>query len=104
MSDIYLTIALTVILAIYVVLYLRTLSLDQIRAKVYEAFVEAERQFEHGENDDKLLYAVEAARAALEAAPIPTIVKAIIAPLVTTENLKKIISAWYQQVKILVQG
>lgn len=102
--NIYVTLILTVVLAVYVVLYLRTLGLEAIRGKVYDAFVEAEEQFAHGKNDEKLSYAVAAAKSALEAAPIPTIIKMIIMPLLTTENLKKIISAWYQQVKLLVQG
>lgn len=98
------TLITTVVLAVYIVLYLRAMGLDKIRAKVYEAFVEAEANFAHGNNDEKLAYAVSAALAALEAAPIPPVVKVIIMPFITTENLKKIISTWYQQVKLLVQS
>lgn len=102
--NIFVTVLLTVLLVIGEVMYARAQGLEKIRAKVYEAFVEAEARFEHGENDAKLTYAVEAAQAALQAAPIPAIVKAIIMPFLTTENLKKILSVWYQQVKLLVQS
>jgi hypothetical protein len=39
----------------------------------------------------------------LESLPIPAIVKAIVLPLITTENLTKIVDMWFKQVKALVQ-
>lgn len=97
------TIALTLILVVVAILYARTLTLDQIREAVYNAFLVAEANFNHGENEEKLGYAVQTARLALEALPIPAIVKAIVLPLITTENLTKIVDMWFKQVKALVQ-
>jgi len=97
------TVALTIVLLVFVILYLRTLTLEQIREAVYNAFLTAETNFNHGENTEKLNYAVQTARLALESLPIPTIVKAIVLPLITTENLTKIVDMWFKQVKALVQ-
>lgn len=101
--NIFATVFLTVTVLVFTVLYLRSLGLDKIREAVYKAFVEAEEAFEHGANDEKLSYAVDAAKTALKLAPIPEVIKVVILPFITTENLKKILSAWYQQVKFLVQ-
>lgn len=97
------TVVLTIVLLVFVILYLRTLTLEQIRKAVYSAFLTAETNFNHGENKEKLAYAVQTARIALEGLPIPTIVKAIVLPLITTENLTKIVDMWFKQVKMLVQ-
>lgn len=97
------TVALTIVLLVFVILYLRTLTLEQIREAVYSAFLTAETNFNYGENKEKLAYAVQTARIALEGLPIPTIVKAIVLPLITTENLTKIVDMWFKQVKALVQ-
>lgn len=97
------TVVLTIVLLVFVILYLRTLTLEQIREAVYSAFLTAETNFNHGENKEKLAYAVQTARIALEGLPIPTIVKAIVLPLITTENLTKIVDMWFKQVKMLVQ-
>lgn len=98
-----LTIVLTIAVIVIAILYAKTLTLEQIREAVYNAFLVAEANFNHGENEEKLGYAVQTARLALEALPIPGVVKAIILPFITTENLTKIVDAWFKQVKALVQ-
>lgn len=98
-----LTIVLTIAVIVIAILYAKTLTLEQIREAVYHSFLVAESNFNHGENEEKLGYAVQTARLALEALPIPAIVKAIILPLITTENLTKIVDMWFKQVKALVQ-
>lgn len=94
---------LTVTLVVVGVLYIRSLTLEQIREVVYKAFLVAETNFNHGANKEKLDYAVQTAKLALENLPIPALIKALILPLITTDNLVKVVDMWFKQVKALVQ-
>lgn len=103
MADIIITLILTAALLCVGALYARTLTLDSIRQAAYEAMLVAEANFLHGENDEKLSYVCQTARLALEAAPVPTLIKTLGLMCITEANLRKIIDLWFKQVKKLVQ-
>lgn len=103
MTELILTIILTAALLVVGILYARTLTLDSIRQAAYEAMLKAEEEFQHGQNAEKLAYVCQTARLALEAAPVPTIIKTIGLMCITEENLRKIIDMWFRQVKKLIQ-
>lgn len=101
--DVVFIMILTLALVVVGILYARTLTLDSIRQAAYEAMLKAEEEFQHGQNAEKLAYVCQTARLALEAAPVPTIIKTIGLMCITEENLRKIIDLWFRQVKALIQ-
>jgi hypothetical protein len=82
-----------VIAIIMIVKYVRHVGLESIRARVYKAFVEAENEFQHGDNTAKFEYVINVAKAAV---PAPF-------NLVITESLlRKVVQAWFDLVKDLL--
>lgn len=67
--------------------------LEKVRSYVYELFVKAENEFQHGENKQKFDYVVQLARSA-----IPTPFDFFI----TETLLRKVIQAWFDICKDLL--
>lgn len=86
--------AVGVAIAIFLIVkYVRHIGLEAIRERVYRAFVEAENEFQHGENTEKFEYVINIARAA-----IPTPINL----LITESLLRKVVQAWFDLVKDLL--
>ena len=82
-----------VIAAFVIVKYVRHMGLEAIRERVYAAFIEAEHEFQQGENEEKFEYVIDIARSA---SPVPF-------NLLITENLlRKVVQAWFDLVKDLL--
>lgn len=76
-----------------IVKYVRHVGLESIRERVYKAFLEAEHDFQHGDNTAKFEYVINIAKSAIPA-PIN---------LFITENLlRKVVQAWFDLVKDLL--
>ena len=76
-----------------IVKYVRHIGLEDIRERVYKAFVEAEHEFQYGDNANKFEYVVNIAKSAI---PRPF-------NLLITENLlRKVVQAWFDLAKDLL--
>lgn len=86
--------AVGVVIAVFVIVkYVRHIGLEAIRERVYKAFVEAEREFQYGDNTNKFEYVINIAKSAV---PRPF-------NLLITENLlRKVVQAWFDLVKDLL--
>ena len=83
-----------VVVAVFVIVkYVRHLGLESIRERVYKAFIEAEREFQHGENAAKFEYVINIAKSAI---PAPYNL------LITESLLRKVVQAWFDLVKDLL--
>jgi hypothetical protein len=92
-TTIVLTIIGVVIAVLLIVKYIRHVGLEAIRERVYAAFLEAEYEFQHGENTEKFEYVINIAKSAI---PAPF-------NLFITENLlRKVVQAWFDLVKDLL--
>lgn len=92
---IVLAIAGIVVAAFLIVKYIRHLGLEAIRERVYQAFLNAEHEFQHGENAEKFEYVLNIAKSAI---PAPF-------NLFITENLlRKAVQAWFDLVKDLLDN
>ena len=76
-----------------VVKAMQKIGLERIREIVYKGFVEAEHEFQYGENTEKFEYVINLARTA-----IPTPFNLFI----TESLLRKVIQAWFDLVKDLL--
>lgn len=84
------------VIAIAVFLIVKTvqeIGLKKIRQYVYDRFVEAEHEFQHGENEQKFDYVVQLARSAI---PVPFNL------FITEGLLKKTIQLWFDLCKNLL--
>ena len=72
---------------------LQNMGLEKIRATVYNAFIEAEHNFQYGDNEQKFEYVVNLARSHL---PIP------FSMFITQDLLKKVVQLWFDLVKDLL--
>ena len=87
-------VALIIILAVFLIVKaLQKIGLEKIRAYVYKKFVEAEHEFQYGENTQKFEYVVQLAKSA-----IPTPFNFFI----TETLLRKVIQAWFDICKDLL--
>ena len=76
-----------------IVKYIRHVGLESIRERVYKAFLDAEHEFQHGDNAEKFEYVINIAKTA-----IPTPINLFI-----TENLlRKVVQAWFDLIKDLL--
>lgn len=82
-----------IIALIVLIKYVRHAGLEAIREKVYKAFVEAEHEFHHGENDEKFEYVINVAKSAI---PAPFNM------FITEKLLRKVVQAWFDLVKDLL--
>ena len=86
--------AVGVAIAVFLIVkYVRHIGLEAIRERVYKAFVEAEHEFQQGENTEKFEYVINIARTA-----IPTPINLFI----TESLLRKVVQAWFDLVKDLL--
>lgn len=91
------TIVLTLIgiaVAVFLIVkYIRHVGLESIRERVYKAFIEAEHEFQHGDNSAKFEYVINIAKSAI---PSP------INLFITESLLRKVVQAWFDLVKDLL--
>lgn len=72
---------------------MQSIGLEKVRAIVYNGFVEAEHEFQHGENEQKFDYVVQLARSAI---PSPFDM------FITESLLRKVIQLWFDLCKDLL--
>lgn len=82
-----------VIAAALIIKYIRHVGLETIRERVYKAFIEAEHEFQYGDNTAKFEYVIAAAKAAI---PAPFNL------FITETLLRKVVQAWFDLVKDLL--
>ena len=82
-----------VIVAILVIKYVRNVGLESIRERVYKAFLDAEHEFQEGENTEKFEYVIDIARTAI---PVPFNL------FITESLLRKVVQAWFDLIKDLL--
>lgn len=78
---------------IVIVKYIRHVGLESIRERVYKAFLDAEHEFQHGENTEKFEYVINIAKSAI---PVPFNL------FITESLLRKAVQAWFDLVKDLL--
>ena len=87
-------VAIGILLVFYVaVRVFRYIGLEKIRGKVYRLFVEAEHEFQHGDNEEKFEYVINLTRAAI---PSPYNL------FITETLLRKVVQAWFDLTKDLL--
>ena len=87
-------IVIVVVLAIFLMVKLiQNIGLEKIRAFVYQKFIEAEHEFQYGENEQKFEYVVQLARSSI---PAPFNL------LITEKLLRKTIQLWFDICKDLL--
>ena len=86
--------AIGIAIAVFLIVkYIRHVGLESIRERVYQAFIDAEHDFQQGENTEKFEYVINIAKTAI---PAPF-------NLFITENLlRKVVQAWFDLVKDLL--
>ena len=92
----YAIIFLLVVIAIALYLavkIIQTIGLEKVRSYVYDAFVEAEHEFKHGENEQKFEYVIQLARSML---PKPFCF------FITEGVLRKTVQLWFDLCKDLL--
>ena len=83
-----------VVIAIFgIVKYVQHVGLEAIRKQVYHLFIEAEREFQYGENTEKFEWVIQWSRMA-----IPTPFNLFI----TEKLLRKVVQAWFDLCKDLL--
>ena len=76
-----------------VVKAMQAIGFEKIRGYVYEKFVEAEHEFQYGENTEKFEYVIQLARSHI---PLPYSL------FITESLLRKVIQAWFNLCKDLL--
>lgn len=93
----YTTVALAaigVVIAIVVIVkYIRHVGLESIRERVYKAFLDAEHEFQYGDNTAKFEYVINIAKSAI---PAPFNF------FITESLLRKVVQTWFDLVKDLL--
>lgn len=69
------------------------IGLEKIRASVYQFFIDAEHEFQEGENSEKFEYVINATKA---------IIPAPFNLLITETLLRKVVQAWFDITKDLL--
>ena len=82
-----------VLAVIIIIKYIQNVGLESIRGRVYQAFLEAEHEFQHGDNTAKFEYVINIAKAAI---PAPFNL------FITESLLRKIVQTWFDLVKDLL--
>lgn len=87
---------LVIVLAVVIFLAIKAIQkigLEKIRGYVYQKFIEAEHEFQYGDNQQKFDYVVQLARGAI---PAPFNL------FITEKLLRKVIQLWFDLVKDLL--
>lgn len=91
------TIALALVglaIAVFLIVkYIRHIGLEAIRERVYKAFLDAEHEFQYGDNIEKFEYVINIAKSAI---PAPLNL------FITESLLRKVVQAWFDLVKDLL--
>lgn len=87
---IIMVVALMVVITVKV---MQTIGLEKIRKVVYNGFVIAEHEFQHGENSEKFDYVIQLARSHI---PLP------FSLFITESLLRKVVQAWFDLCKDLL--
>lgn len=93
MTPIMLAVLGIAITAIMLIHYVRHVGFEAIRERVYKAFVEAEHEFQYGDNNAKFEYVVNIAKTAI---PAPFNL------FITESLLRKVVQAWFDLIKDLL--
>lgn len=93
LATICLIVVLVVTTLVMVVIYLRQHTMDQIREKVYQLFLTAERWFMYGKNEEKINWVIKQVRLLL-----PKWLNLIL----TDKMIKSILNKWYAGIKDLL--
>lgn len=88
-----LMVLLTICALLLFVKAMQKIGLEKVRGIVYDGFVKAEHEFQHGENEQKFDYVVQLARSAI---PNPFKV------FVTESVLRKVVQLWFDLCKDLL--
>lgn len=87
-------VAIVMIIAIFLLVKaMQTIGMEKVRAYVYKKFIEAEHEFQHGDNDAKFEYVIKFAK---EAIPSPFNL------FITESLLRKVIQTWFDICKDLL--
>ena len=86
-------ILLTALFCYIAIKIMQTIGMEKVRKTVYDGFVLAENQFNHGENAEKFNYVVELAK---KAVPAPFNV------FITESLLRKMVQLWFDLCKNLL--
>ena len=81
------------VVTIIAVKYVQHVGLEKIRKNVYNLFIVAEREFQHGENTEKFEYVIKWAKMAI---PLPFNL------FITERLLRKVVQAWFNLTKDLL--
>ena len=76
-----------------VVKAMQTIGMEKIREYVYQLFIEAEHQFEYGDNEQKFEYVIQLARSAI---PSPFNM------VITESTLRAVVQTWFDLCKDLL--
>ena len=86
--------AIGIVIALFVIVkLLQSIGLEKIRESVYQLFIDAEHEFQEGENEEKFEYVINAAK---------TFIPAPFNLLITETLLRKVVQAWFDIVKDLL--
>ena len=80
-------------LVFLVIKKMQSMGLEKVRSYVYHLFIEAEHEFNQGENEQKFDYVVQLARSNI---PLPFKL------VVTEKSLRKVIQLWFDLCKDLL--
>lgn len=85
---------LVVAVAIYLLVKaMQTIGMEKVRGYVYKLFIEAEHEYEQGDNTQKFEYVIQLARSAI---PSPFNL------FITESLLRKVVQAWFDLCKDLL--
>ena len=87
---IILVVAVVVFLAVKAI---QNIGLEKIRAFVYQKFIEAEHEFQYGDNTQKFEYVIQLARSSI---PAPFNM------FITESLLRKVVQLWFDLIKDLL--
>ena len=76
-----------------VVKAMQTIGMEKVREYVYHLFIEAEHEFQYGENTEKFEYVIELAKSAI---PLPFNL------FITESTLRSVIQTWFDLCKDLL--
>ena len=83
-----------IVIALFVIVkLLQSIGLERIRAGVYQLFIDAEHEFQEGENEEKFEYVINAAKAFI---PAPFNL------FITESLLRRVVQAWFDICKDLL--
>lgn len=83
-----------IVIAVFLIVkYVRHVGLESIRERVYKAFLDAEHEFQYGDNTAKFEYVINIAKSAI---PVPFNL------FITESLLRKVVQAWFNLVKDLL--